>query len=92
MLHVFLRLLIAFLSIVQSQSSLKTNFMFIIFDDLRNDLSIYGKEGMITPNFERLAKKSVVFDYAFCQVAVCSPSRDSLLTGLRPDTRGHYGR
>lgn len=43
---------------------------------------------MITPNFERLAAKSVVFDYAFCQVAVCNPSRDSLLTGLRPDTVG----
>ena len=41
----------------------KTNFLFIMFDDLRPELSIYGKPDMITPNFERLARKSVVFDY-----------------------------
>ena len=45
---------------------------------------------MITPNFDRLAAKSVVFDHAYAQVAVCNPSRDSLLTGLRPDTLGNY--
>ncbi len=70
-----------------------TNFIFVVFDDLRPDLSIYGGKGiLITPNFERLAKRSVTFDYAFSQVAVCNPSRDSLLTGLRPDVMGHYGK
>ena len=68
-----------------------TNLLFIIFDDLRPELSVYGKDHMITPNFERLANRSVVFDYAFCQVAVCNPSRDSMLTGLRPDSVGVYG-
>jgi hypothetical protein len=58
-----------------------TNLLMIMFDDLRPELSIYGRSHMITPNFERLANKSVVFDYAFCQVAVCNPSRDSMLTG-----------
>lgn len=66
----------------------KTNLLFITFDDLRPDLSIYGREFMITPNFERLARHSVTFDYSMCQVAVCNPSRDSLMTGLRPDTTG----
>lgn len=68
----------------------QTNLLMIMFDDLRPELSIYGKNHMITPNFERLAKRSVIFDYAFAQVAVCNPSRDSLLTGLRPDTVGTY--
>ena len=67
-----------------------TNVVFIMFDDLRPELSIYGRHHMITPNFERLAKRSVVFDYAFAQISVCNPSRDSLLTGLRPDTVGTY--
>lgn len=62
-----------------------------MFDDLRTELSIYGREHMITPNFDRLAKKSVVFDKAYSQIAVCNPSRDSLLTGLRPDTTGTFG-
>jgi iduronate 2-sulfatase len=68
----------------------QTNLLLIMFDDLRPELSIYGRGHMITPNFERLAARSVVFDQAYCQVAVCNPSRDSLMTGLRPDTTGTY--
>ena len=68
----------------------QSNLLFIMFDDLRPELSIYGRSHMITPNFERLANKSVTFDQAHCQVAVCNPSRDSLLTGLRPDLTGTY--
>jgi iduronate 2-sulfatase len=67
-----------------------TNFIYIMYDDLRPELSIYGRDHMITPNFERLAAKSVVFDNAYAQISVCNPSRDSLLTGLRPDTVGTY--
>jgi len=66
------------------------NLLFIIFDDLRAQLSIYGQKYMITPNFERLANKSVIYDLAYSQLAVCNPSRDSLLTGLRPDSVGTY--
>ena len=81
----------ALLLSIAFQSEGKTNVLFIMYDDLRTELSIYGRKHMITPNFDRLAAKSVVFDYAFCQIAVCNPSRDSLLTGLRPDTVGTYG-
>jgi iduronate 2-sulfatase len=45
---------------------------------------------MITPNFERLAAKSVTFDYAFTHIAVCNPARDAIMTGLRPDSVGTY--
>ena len=68
----------------------QTNFLFIIFDDLRVELSIFKKYGIISPNFERLAARSVTFENAYCQISVCNPSRDSLLTGLRPDTVGTY--
>ena len=68
----------------------QTNLLFIMFDDLRPDLSVYGRKHMITPNMERLAERSVIFDNAYCQVSVCNPSRDSMLTGLRPDTTGTY--
>lgn len=68
-----------------------TNLLWIMFDDLRPDLSVYGKSHMITPNFDRLAARSVVFDIAITGISVCNPSRDSLLTGLRPDTVGTYG-
>ena len=68
----------------------QTNLLFLMCDDLRPEMSNYGRSFMQTPNFERLAQKSVTFDYAFTSVAVCNPSRDSLMTGLRPDTNGNY--
>jgi len=90
----FFLLVLALLSPTRSQGPTtlpQTNLLFIIFDDLRPELKVYGKEHMITPNFDRLAAQSVVFDAAYAQVAVCNPSRDSLLTGLRPDTLTNYG-
>ena len=69
----------------------QTNLLLIMFDDLRPELSIYGKKHMMTPNFERLANRSVTFENSYCQIAVCNPSRDSMLSGLRPDTLADYG-
>ena len=67
----------------------KSALMFAI-DDLRTQLYPEGGEVMHTPNFERIAKQSVVFDSNFeraeITVALCMPSRTSLLTGRRPDT------
>lgn len=83
-------LILSLLKWALSASIERTNLLLIMFDDLRPELSIYGRNFMHTPNFERIARKSVVFDYAYAQVAVCNPSRDSLLTGLRPDSVGTY--
>lgn len=68
----------------------QTNLLFIIYDDLRPELSVYGSKYVSTPNFDRLANRSVIFDKAYAQISVCNPSRDSLLTGLRPDTVRTY--
>ena len=41
---------------------------------------------MHTPNLERLANRTMVFERAYVQVSLCMPSRTSLLTSRRPDT------
>ncbi|MEX0980875.1 MAG: sulfatase [Bacteroidales bacterium] len=63
----------------------KPNVIMIIFDDLR-DHEAFTPFEVQTPNFDRLAKKGVRFDRAYCQLPVCNSSRASFLTGLRPPT------
>lgn len=66
------------------------NILFIAVDDLRTEINSFGAKHMHTPNLDRLAKKGMIFERAYCQQAVCAPSRNSLMTGLRPDALGIY--
>ena len=63
----------------------KPNVLFIAVDDLRPEINASGSKLIKTPNLDRIAARGTTFDRAYCQQAVCSPSRSSLMTGRRPD-------
>ena len=66
---------------LQASAIKKPNFLFIWIDDLRAELGCYGAEHIISPHIDRLADEGVIFDQAFCQEAICTVSRASLITG-----------
>ncbi len=71
-------------------SGKRPNVLFIAVDDLKPELSCYGSSQIVSPNLDRLAASGMLFTRTYCQQAVCSPSRTSLMTGLRPDSAGVY--
>ncbi|MEM7699356.1 MAG: sulfatase [Verrucomicrobiota bacterium] len=80
-----LALLIAAIPVVADE---RPNILFIAIDDLRPELGCYGSEIVQSPNIDALAAEGLRFDRAYCQQAICSPSRASLMTGARPDDIG----
>jgi hypothetical protein len=62
------------------------NVLFLIADDLRPQLSkAYGKTFMHTPNIDAFTDTALVFDWAYTNMAICSASRNSFLSGRVPD-------
>jgi iduronate 2-sulfatase len=68
----------------------KPNVLFICVDDLKPLLGCYGDPRVQSPHIDRLAKRSMLFERAYCNQAVCAPSRNALMTGVRPTTHGIY--
>ena len=68
----------------------RPNVLFIAVDDLRPELDVYGATHIHSPNIDALARSGMLFHRAYVQQAVCSPSRTSLMTGLRPDASRVY--
>ena len=84
-LSVFCLLIISNGVIAQQKKAKKPNILFIAVDDLKPLLGCYGNTLVKTPNIDRLAKISTVFNRNYCQQAICGPTRASIMTGTRPD-------
>ena len=66
------------------------NVLYLLVDDMRPDASPWGAGFMHTPNLAKLAAQSTTFSRAYCNIAVCSPSRQSFLTGRYPTHTGVF--
>lgn len=84
-------LLCTFISCQNEPMLQKTNVLFIMVDDLRPELAIYGANHIQSPHIDRLASESTIFERAYCNVPVCGASRASLLSGVRPGRKRFVG-
>ena len=77
---------------LSSRPSQKPDVLLITIDDLNDWISLLDERAPIqTPNLERLARRGMLFNRAYCISAACNPSRAATMTGLRPSTTGVYG-
>ncbi len=75
-------------SALSAADQARPNVLFIMADDLNNSLGCYGHPLVKTPNLDKLAARGVRFQNAGCQFPLCGPSRNSMLTGLYPNSSG----
>ncbi len=69
----------------------KPNVLFIAVDDLNDWIScLGGHPDCRTPNIDRLAKRGLLFERAYCAAPACNPSRAALMTGIHPTNSGVY--
>lgn len=67
------------------------NVLMILVDDLKPTMGCYGDSLAVTPNMDRLASRGIQFDLAYCNQAVCAPSRFTLMLGSHSTSTGLYG-
>jgi iduronate 2-sulfatase len=83
-------LFLSSVALAKEDAAAKPNVLLICVDDLKPLLGCYGDTVVKSPNIDRLAKRGVLFEKAFCNQAVCSPSRNALMSSLRSQTLGIY--
>lgn len=83
-------LLISLLAVLCTTAQDRPNILLILVDDLKPAIGCYGDPLAKTPNIDRLAARGVRFERAYCNQAVCAPSRNNLLLGTRSTSLGIY--
>lgn len=80
-----LRLLVLLLAGATTPATSMKNVLFLLVDDLRPEIAgAYEQQTILTPNIDRLTEEGTTFRNAYCQQAICGPTRNSFLSGRRP--------
>lgn len=74
-----------------AQAETQPNVLLILVDDLKPALGCYGNTIAKSPNIDALAASGMRFDLAYCNQAVCAPSRFTLMLGAHSTSTGLYG-
>ena len=83
--------LVTALGFAAVQAAQKPNVLLILVDDLKPTMGCYGDNAAITPHMDALARRGMRFDMAYCNQAVCAPSRFTLMLGSHSTSTGLYG-
>ncbi len=81
-------MLLNFQSCKTQESDRQPNVIYISMEDMMPSFGCYGDSIAFTPKIDAFAGVAVLFEDVHCQVALCTPSRTSILTGIRPSTSG----
>ena len=73
------------------QAADRPNVLMLLVDDLKPAMGCYGDPIAVTPNMDRLAERGTKFNLAYCNQAVCAPSRFTLMLGAHSTSTGLYG-
>ena len=89
--RVLISALLTALGLGIAQAAQRPNVLLIVVDDLKPALGCYGDKSAKTPNIDALAGRGMRFDLAYCNQAVCAPSRFTLMLGAHSTSTGLYG-
>lgn len=60
----------------------RPNIIWLMAEDIGNDLECYGMKAVKTPNINKLAEEGIMFTNCYCTNSICSPSRSAMMTGV----------
>ncbi|CAN5466866.1 sulfatase [soil metagenome] len=90
--HLLVSLVFALLlTAISATASERPNVLLLLVDDLKPALGCYGDTVAKTPHIDALAARGMRFDRAYCNQAVCAPSRFTLMLGSHATSTGLYG-
>ncbi|SVC61924.1 uncharacterized protein METZ01_LOCUS314778, partial [marine metagenome] len=91
MKEIFIYAALISVTLISSLAAERPNVLLILVDDLKPAMRCYGDNAAKTPNMDALASRGIRFDLAYCNQAVCAPSRFTLMLGSHSTSTGLYG-